>query len=229
VPSIVVNDDAPGRTLFMLPPGEGGAESYLSNLARQLPGHRLVICNNLHLHTPGESFEALAAYYVEHIRGIQPAGPYHLLGWSFGGVLALEVASQLARARERIAQLVLIDAYFDITRAVADSSLATATPLLDPINYRYRPDRATLAPLVEHTGTVVLFKAGEANDVVTSEDQRRLFAHYHHTPYNYLDTLLPEDRIRIEVMAGQTHHSWVRAPDVVETMGRLIAGLLEAT
>jgi N-(5-amino-5-carboxypentanoyl)-L-cysteinyl-D-valine synthase len=229
VPSIVVNDDAPGRRLFMLPPGEGGAESYLSNLARQLPGHRLVICNNRHLHAPSESFESLAEYYVEHIRGIQPVGPYHLLGWSFGGVLALEVASQLARAGERIAQLVLIDAYFDITRAVADSGLATATPLLDPINYRYRPDRAALAPLIEHAGTVLLFKAGEANDVVTSEDQRRLFSHYHRTRYNNLDTLLPDDRIRVEVMTGQTHHSWIRAPAVVEAMGRLIAGLLEAT
>ncbi len=75
VPFIAVNEGADGRTLFVLPPGEGGAESYLSNIARQLPGHKLVLFNNLHLHTPGASFEALAEYYVGQIRQLQPAGP----------------------------------------------------------------------------------------------------------------------------------------------------------
>ncbi|MBC7977692.1 MAG: alpha/beta fold hydrolase, partial [Myxococcales bacterium] len=227
VPYLVVHDDAPGPTLFMLPPGEGGAESYLSSLARQLPGARLVIFNNLHLHTPGASFEALAAYYVEHIQRIQPRGPYHLLGWSFGGVLALEIANQLAGAP--IENLLLIDPYFNVAKAVAEIGLPAVDDLLDPINYRYRPSRADLERLAERVENVVVFKAGVPNEVVTSEDQRRLFAHYHGTRDNHLDTLLPGDAIRVEVLDGQSHHSWVRDHAAVHAMGRRIGALLEPT
>lgn len=31
-----------------------------------------------------QSLDEMAAGYVEHIRTIQPTGPYHLLGWSLG-------------------------------------------------------------------------------------------------------------------------------------------------
>ncbi|WP_454200088.1 thioesterase domain-containing protein, partial [Nocardia sp. Marseille-Q1738] len=35
-----------------------------------------------------DSIQDWAARYVELIREVQPEGPYHLLGWSFGGVIA---------------------------------------------------------------------------------------------------------------------------------------------
>jgi thioesterase domain-containing protein len=31
--------------------------------------------------------------YVAEIRKIQPSGPYHLVGWSFGGVAAYAIAA----------------------------------------------------------------------------------------------------------------------------------------
>ena len=37
--------------------------------------------------------EEMAAYYVEAIREAQPEGPYRLVGYSFGGAVAYEVAS----------------------------------------------------------------------------------------------------------------------------------------
>ena len=30
----------------------------------------------------------MARDYLDQVRAVQPSGPYHLLGWSFGGVLA---------------------------------------------------------------------------------------------------------------------------------------------
>jgi acyl transferase domain-containing protein/thioesterase domain-containing protein len=39
--------------------------------------------------------EEMAAYYVEAIRGAHPEGPYRLVGHSFGGTVAYEVARQL--------------------------------------------------------------------------------------------------------------------------------------
>jgi phthiocerol/phenolphthiocerol synthesis type-I polyketide synthase D len=51
-----------------------------------------------------------ATRYIELLRDRQPTGPYHLAGWSFGGYLAYEVASQLETAGERVASVALIDA-----------------------------------------------------------------------------------------------------------------------
>jgi amino acid adenylation domain-containing protein len=59
---------------------------------------------------PFESVEALAAHYVEVMRGQQPGGPYYLCGWSFGGSVAFEMGRQLREAGEAVALLVIIDA-----------------------------------------------------------------------------------------------------------------------
>jgi len=53
--------------------------------------------------------ESLAAYYIEHIKKIQPEGPYFLGGHSFGGFVAFEMAQQLQGQDEAIGLLALID------------------------------------------------------------------------------------------------------------------------
>ncbi|MGC0314399.1 amino acid adenylation domain-containing protein [Kitasatospora acidiphila] len=55
--------------------------------------------------------EAMAAEYVEQIRTVQPSGPYHLLGWSFGGAVAQAMATQLQAAGEEVALLALMDSF----------------------------------------------------------------------------------------------------------------------
>nr|WP_235181186.1 non-ribosomal peptide synthetase [Pseudomonas syringae] len=57
------------------------------------------------------TLECLAARMVERIRQVQPRGPYRLAGWSFGGVLAYEVATQLLGMDEAVTFLGLIDSY----------------------------------------------------------------------------------------------------------------------
>ena len=52
---------------------------------------------------------AKAARYVELIRELQPSGPYRLGGWSFGGVLAHEVACRLDGEGERVDVVAMID------------------------------------------------------------------------------------------------------------------------
>ncbi|MFJ1707546.1 amino acid adenylation domain-containing protein, partial [Kitasatospora sp. NPDC088346] len=59
---------------------------------------------------PG-SVRELAAAHLREVRRIQPHGPYHLLGWSFGGVLAQEMAVRLRAEGEEVALLALLDAY----------------------------------------------------------------------------------------------------------------------
>ncbi|GGD19317.1 hypothetical protein GCM10011335_22770 [Aureimonas glaciei] len=74
---------------------------------------------------PGEassapSVEALAARYCRHVRRVQPEGPYSLGGWSFGGVVAFEMARQLVREGATVAFLGLIDSYLPDEAAVPD-------------------------------------------------------------------------------------------------------------
>ncbi|MGY5123617.1 amino acid adenylation domain-containing protein [Streptomyces nigrescens] len=52
-----------------------------------------------------------AADYVRHLRTVQPHGPYRLLGWSVGGILAHTVAVLLQEAGETVELLALLDAF----------------------------------------------------------------------------------------------------------------------
>ena len=53
----------------------------------------------------------MAADYVEALVQVQPRGPYHLAGWSTGGVVAYEMAQQLVSAGQAVTLLGLIDSY----------------------------------------------------------------------------------------------------------------------
>ena len=57
------------------------------------------------------SIEEKADLFIRLIRQTQPRGPYLIGGHSYGGNLALEIASQLIRASEDVALLALLDSY----------------------------------------------------------------------------------------------------------------------
>jgi thioesterase domain-containing protein len=57
------------------------------------------------------SVEAMAKYYLEEMRSVQPHGPYYFGGYSFGGFVAFEMAQQLRAAGEQVALVALFDAY----------------------------------------------------------------------------------------------------------------------
>jgi non-ribosomal peptide synthetase component F/thioesterase domain-containing protein len=54
--------------------------------------------------------EDMAAHYIKEIRSLQPAGPYYLAGYSFGGLVTFEIAQQLAVQGERVALLAMLEA-----------------------------------------------------------------------------------------------------------------------
>ncbi|MQA25135.1 MAG: hypothetical protein GEU94_06630, partial [Micromonosporaceae bacterium] len=61
-----------------------------------------------------------AARYVAAIREVQPKGPYHLGGWSFGGAAALEMACQLRAAGEQVALVAALDTGLPAERHAPD-------------------------------------------------------------------------------------------------------------
>jgi thioesterase domain-containing protein len=60
---------------------------------------------------PFHSLDEMASQYINEIQRIQPYGPYFVGGGSLGGIVALEMAQQLAKVGERTALLAMFDSW----------------------------------------------------------------------------------------------------------------------
>ena len=77
------------------------------------------------------TIEAWARLYVEKIRAVQPEGPYHLIGWSLGGVIAHAMAAQLQAMGQEVALVGLMDSYaYQVTDGSLPERAMTAGDLL---------------------------------------------------------------------------------------------------
>lgn len=99
--------------LFCLP-GAGASASSFIELALALPSHLPVHALQARGLTAPElppfiSVEEAARSYIQVIRQTQSEGPWHLLGHSFGGWIAFEMALQLQAQGENIGALILVD------------------------------------------------------------------------------------------------------------------------
>ncbi|NEW37377.1 amino acid adenylation domain-containing protein [Nocardia cyriacigeorgica] len=111
--------------LFCVHPAIGLAWCY-SGLLAHLSSDRPIYGLQAPHVAGGDGYGSLAETadrYVEHIRSIQPHGPYHLLGWSLGGLIAHEIAVRLQDAGERVGLLAMMDSY-----QLSDSLLDQAMP-----------------------------------------------------------------------------------------------------
>ncbi|MQY21752.1 non-ribosomal peptide synthetase [Nocardia macrotermitis] len=72
---------------------------------------------------PGpNSIGDIARRYFAEIRAVQPHGPYHLLGWSLGGLIAHAIAAEMRSAGEQVDLLALLDAEAD---GIDEASVST--------------------------------------------------------------------------------------------------------
>jgi nonribosomal peptide synthetase DhbF len=124
----------PRPPLFCVHPGGGLSWSY-AGLLRHLPPDRplygIQAAGLLHPDRMPATVTEMAAGYVDVVRSVQPAGPYHLLGWSFGGLVTHEMAVQLQAAGLDVALLAMLDSYPDLAgfQRVGERDLVAA--LLD--------------------------------------------------------------------------------------------------
>jgi thioesterase domain-containing protein len=99
---------------IFITPGVGGRASFLK-LAQHIPTRHPIYGIQAKgvdgLEKPLERIEEMAAFYLDELRGMRPAGPYVLIGYSFGGLVALEMAQRLSAEKKSVALLVLIDTY----------------------------------------------------------------------------------------------------------------------
>ncbi|XP_066991506.2 fatty acid synthase [Anabrus simplex] len=97
--------DSKARAIFLVHPIEGVVTA-LEGLAAELscPVWGLQCTPE----APLTSIQNLAAFYVQHIKKIQPASPYMLCGYSFGACVAFEMALQLEQSGNSV-ELFLLD------------------------------------------------------------------------------------------------------------------------
>jgi acetoacetyl-CoA synthetase len=101
-----------GRALFLVH-GLSGTVLELARLVNAMRGGTPVTVLQAQgldsVSPPHDSVEAMAAHYLREVRTAQPVGPYALAGFSFGGLVAYEMARMLAADGEDVEFLGLID------------------------------------------------------------------------------------------------------------------------
>ncbi|MET9028532.1 amino acid adenylation domain-containing protein [Nocardia sp. NPDC004168] len=164
--------------LFCVHPAIGLAWCY-SGLLAHLPGDRPVYGLQAP-HAAGQdgyaSIDEAASHYVAAIKEIQPEGPYHLLGWSLGGLIAQEMAVQLQEAGDEVALLSMMDSY-----RLSDELLDQATPSVAEIVGEFGSDElgAEIDPGMSLREAAELLRARSGPfAALTVEHLERLYAGY---------------------------------------------------
>lgn len=102
------------KTPIVIAPGVGGRAMF-SELAKHIntehPIYGIQARGVDGIDEPFVRVEEMAAYYLEGLFELQPVGPYILIGYSFGGLIALEMAQRLNAVGKGVALLTLVDSY----------------------------------------------------------------------------------------------------------------------
>ncbi|WP_103543533.1 hybrid non-ribosomal peptide synthetase/type I polyketide synthase [Streptomyces sp. SM1] len=105
---VAIRTEGSRPPLFFVHPVGGDVLCYAelaALLGEEQPFYALQVPDGPELSTVAE----LGAHYAEAITAVAPIGPYRLGGWSMGGVVALEIAQQLAQAGKTVEHLAVID------------------------------------------------------------------------------------------------------------------------
>jgi thioesterase domain-containing protein len=109
---VLLQPNGAGRPLFVFPGIHGTPETF-RDLATRLGDDRPVfafhLIGSLKESEPVRQVERLAKLYAAEVRSEQPHGPYYLFGYSFGGVLAFEVARELRSQSENVGLVIMAD------------------------------------------------------------------------------------------------------------------------
>lgn len=111
-PLLLIKKGSTSTPLFCVHPG-GGFGSVYRDLAYSLSQDQTVYAlqaKGLEANEePHSSLIEMAQVYVDAIRKIQVSGPYQILGWSFGGVIAHEMVALLEELGEKVSFLGILD------------------------------------------------------------------------------------------------------------------------
>jgi non-ribosomal peptide synthase protein (TIGR01720 family) len=238
---LTVNEASNEAPIFFLPPGGGGAESYLNNIIPRLKDKKIILFNNFYHESYLKNdnaqnyytFQTLATQYIKYIKKIQPVGPYELFGWSFGGVLAFEIARQLENNGDKIAKIILIDPNFQNKEAMKD--LEQYWPLLKEKHTQYMLHYQSQCNHGKYitSAPIFLFKFLKVDkikleDVAKNTDEKLLsqfneaLACFHNTTIdNHINDYVDCSAIKI-IQLTSTHNTWIDSSEDVDLVTKVI-------
>ncbi len=182
--------------------GIGGDVLGLSQLLRHIQTDRAIYGLQARgidgVDEPHERIEDMAEYFLDAVREKQPLGPYLLIGYSMGGMVALEMAQRLRATGKQVDLLAMIESFPDrpflpmnqllgIYVRVLKKHLSNArqVPLRDKLSYIVRPSYRTEFMSRNRVGASSLRRPLHLNQAM----QRMLaaghkaLAHYRPQPY----------------------------------------------
>lgn len=178
---------------------------------------------------PLTRIEQMAHSHVEAIKTVQPHGPYRLIGYSLGGLVALEMARLLAARGQSIALLVMIDSYpCTNPPGVWERVRQLATQLEYRISDVFRP-------LLRGSASVTLVRAGERSRFSEflawtryrprSYDSEIRFVRAKDSDYPDPATIWPRfaSKLKVEILPGD-HHTVLSEHS--ESLARLLSSYL---
>ncbi|TMC19790.1 MAG: non-ribosomal peptide synthetase, partial [Chloroflexi bacterium] len=149
-PCVLIQHVGEKSPFFCVHPISGAISCY-SALASHLPHDRPFYG----IQTPGlsidqvlfGSIEEMASSYIDEVLTIQPQGPYLLGGYSFGGLVAFEMARQLQAQEHAIALLAILDTY----PSQQDCAVEVKTNLLSTVQEDSTQRMMEIAEAMVHT------------------------------------------------------------------------------
>lgn len=111
-PLVAIQPHGTNPPFFCIHPLDGNVTCYIDLAAQLHPDQPFYGVQSPMLYqeqTTLTSIEEMAACYIKAIRTVQETGPYHLGGWSLGGLLAFEVARQFQDQGEAVDLLAIFD------------------------------------------------------------------------------------------------------------------------
>ncbi len=159
-PLVAFNREGGRPPLFFVHPGQAGAEAYgqlAALLDRDLPFYAIE-SRNLYEEGPMlETIESLAEAYLGDVLPVCGEGPCSLGGWSFGGLVALEMARRMEELGIEVEELYLLDAtlllgrekelLMELANGGKASDLVAGNSLYEDLPERYRDKLAEVMRL----------------------------------------------------------------------------------
>ncbi|MBE9637980.1 non-ribosomal peptide synthetase [Salipiger mangrovisoli] len=214
-----------GALLFILHPAGGLGWGY-RRLARALTAPRPVFALQSPMLTgaplPG-ALRALASDYADRIEAQAPRGMIHLAGWSVGGILAQEVAVELAARGRALGLVAMLDSYpAECWRAEPELTDAEALRALlaiaghDPDRHPDLDSRAAVVGFLKQGGTPLGSLPDAVLDAVVQlvTGTNRLIRGHHHRRYDGVLTHVRAARDH----AGRDLHAGLWAPHAAQVV-----------
>jgi amino acid adenylation domain-containing protein len=111
-PLVAIQSNGKNTPLFCVHPAGGNVLCYFElaqHLGKEQSFYGLQAFGMEAEQVPYTHVNDIAEYYLETMQTLQPQGPYQIAGWSFGGLVAFEIARKLQSKGEYVSLLALLD------------------------------------------------------------------------------------------------------------------------